>query len=173
MVSWCSGRIPVPPNEVTIDCYERIKKYAGYTKNSKGYEVLNPKTGILWGDGIDKVGIRGVLTTLELRGISAENIVFGMGGGLLQKINRDTQCFAFKSSYQECNSIGYDIFKDPIDSSKKSKRGKLALVKTDEGYKTISLSELGAEENQLELVFKNGELVRDMTFEEVRANAAL
>lgn len=159
------------PNEVTLDCYERVKKHAGFSKNSKGFEVLNPKTGLLWGDGIDSHGIHGLLTMLEYRNISAENMVLGMGGGLLQKINRDTQRFAFKSSYQKRNGVGYDIFKDPIDGSKRSKRGKLALVKTDEGYKTIPLEALGAEENQLELVFKNGELVRDMTFEEIRANS--
>ena len=35
---------------------------------------------------------------------SAENIVLGCGGGLLQKLNRDTLKFAFKCSFAVINN---------------------------------------------------------------------
>lgn len=160
------------PNDVIVEVYEMLKERFGCSRNSKGYEVLNPKVGMIWGDGIDPIGINGVLFTLEVRGISTDNIVFGMGGGLLQKINRDTQRFAFKSSYQERDGVGYDIFKCPLDRSKMSKKGRLKLVKNTSGeFSTVPEDTEG--ENLLELVFENGNLIREMTFEQVRKNAEL
>lgn len=160
------------PNEVTMEVYRRLAKHAGFTTNNKGFVVLNPKVGILWGDGIDPHGIEGILYTLRMHSISAENMTFGMGGGLLQKINRDTQRFAFKSSYQVRNGVGYEIFKSPIDGGKKSKRGRLALVKTDQGFMTVNTTKSGYHaEDVLRDVYSNGNLLVDMTFDEVRANS--
>ncbi len=162
------------PNEVTMECAELLERGFGTTVNTKGYKIFNPKIGLLWGDGIDIAGARSILFTLTTRGYAASNIVFGMGGGLLQKINRDTQRFAFKSSYQERLGVGYDIWKEPIDISKTSKKGKLMLILTEDGgYKTVKQDTDVSTEglDLLETVFKNGELVRDMTFNEVRNNA--
>lgn len=163
------------PTKVTMEVLNCLADNFGYTINSKGYRVLNSKVGALWGDGIDINGIKEILTAMKSNGYSAENIVFGMGGGLLQKINRDTQRFAFKSSYQERDGVGYDIFKDPIDSSKRSKRGMLMLVKGDDGkLKTIRQDSDAATEgfDLLEDTLVDGRLYRDMTFDEVRRNAA-
>lgn len=93
----------------------------------------------------------------------------------MQKINRDTQRFAFKCSAQKKNTGQWiDIYKKPKDISKMSKKGRLALVKEEDGkYKTYELSEfkkLGSN-NELLLVFKNGELLLDQNFTEVRKNA--
>ena len=162
------------PSEVTMECLDLLAEGVGFTTNTKGYKVLNPKVGVLWGDGIDIQGARSILFTVTTRGYSAECMVFGMGGGLLQKINRDTQRFAFKSSYQERDGVGYDIYKQPLDASKASKRGKLMLIQTSDGkYATARQDSDVAEEGKdlLETVFLNGDLIRDMTFNEVRANA--
>lgn len=163
------------PNDVTMEVLNCLAENFGYTTNSKGYKVLCPKVGALWGDGIDTQGARGILFTMMIQGFSAENIVFGMGGGLLQKVNRDTQRFAFKSSYQERDGIGYDIFKDPIDSSKASKRGQFMLVKGEDGeFKTVR-QDSGVSTEGLDLLedtLVEGRLYRDMTFSEVRRNAA-
>lgn len=163
------------PSEVTMECMELLEEGFGTKINSKGYKTLDPKVGVLWGDGIDVQGVRSVLYTLATRGFAASNMVFGMGGGLLQKVNRDTQRFAFKSSYQERNGKGYDVYKQPLDVSKASKRGKLMLILTEDGgVKTVRQDSDVAREGEdlLETVFKDGELIRDMTFDEIRANAA-
>ena len=102
---------------------------------------------------------------------SVENMVFGQGGALLQKINRDTQRFAFKSSAQYRDGQWFDIFKDPIDSSKRSKKGRLKLIKVEGEYQTVNLNEEG--QDIMELVFRNGELLRDQTFGEVRDQVTL
>ena len=80
-------------------------------------------------DKLDMDGIESILETMFRHGWAAQNIVFGMGGHLLQQMNRDTQRNAFKSSWQQRDGIGYDIKKNPLDKSKVSKSGRLALIK--------------------------------------------
>src|SRR5690606_15111202 len=90
-----------------------LAKYFGYAINTKGYKVLDDKVGVLWGDGIDDKGINNILQTLKDNGWAASNCVFGMGGGLLQKMNRDTQHFAFKCSAQFRNGRWETVRKTP------------------------------------------------------------
>lgn len=165
------------PNEVTLKVLEILGEKFGITKNSKGYKVLNPKVGVLWGDGIDMEGIRQILFTLEINGWSAENIVFGQGGGLLQKINRDDQRFAFKSSAQKRNGEWFDIFKDPLEGGKSSKKGRLILACQDDSYApdryiTVREGTVGYTDT-MQTVFENGEIVKEYTFAEARENAKL
>lgn len=159
------------PIEVTNEVLTLLSGHFGSTQNNKGYDTLNPKVGALWGDGIDLTDMSNILNSMAQRKWSADNIVFGMGGGLLQKINRDTQRFAFKSNYQVRSGVGYDIFKDPIDSSKASKRGRLKLVRDGDTVKTVREEEPG--KDLLEVVFENGQVKRSYTLDEVRKNASL
>lgn len=163
------------PEETTLKLITILGDLFGYSYNRKSYKVLNPKVRIIWGDGIDKRGIENVLGILMINGWSAENMVFGMGGGLLQKINRDTQRFAFKSCAQCRNGVWVDVYKDPIDSSKASKRGILKLIKDANGkYDTVRAQDLNDNEgNLLVPVFENGELLVDWTFDQIRENAKL
>jgi nicotinamide phosphoribosyltransferase len=163
------------PMKVSFEVMRLLDQYFGTTTNSKGYKVLNPKVGMLWGDGIDFDGIAGIIIYLWQNKYSSSNIVFGMGGGLLQKVNRDTQRFAFKCSAQKRDGQWKDIWKDPIDKSKASKRGKLALIKNNKGkFATIKLEAMvEGERNYLETVFENGKLVKEYSFEEIRNNAKI
>ena len=160
------------PDTVTLDVLNSLESVFGSTKNDKGYKVLNPKVGVLWGDGIDYMGIRGILYTMKAQGWAASNIVFGCGGGLLQKMNRDTQRFAFKCAAQRRGEDEWiDIFKKPIDVSKASKKGRLSLIKVGDEFQTVpELAPDDPAKDYLETVFEDGELVRKMTFEECRKN---
>jgi len=55
--------------------------------------------GAIQGDGIGYKDIKNILDAVLKEGYSAENVAFGMGGGLLQKVNRDTMSFATKLMY--------------------------------------------------------------------------
>ena len=93
-----------------------------------------------------------------------------MGGGLLQKLNRDTQKFAFKCSSAIVNGEERDVFKDPVtDSGKRSKRGRLKLNRENETYITCSEKNYG--EDILQTVFENGEIKKQYSFEEVKENS--
>lgn len=160
---------PTPAEEV-LWILESLTISFGYSRNLKGYKVLNPKVRVLWSDGIDINGVEAILKAITDAGFAAENIAtFGMGGGLLQKVNRDTQRFAFKSCWQERNGIGYDVFKQPIDSSKVSKKGRIKLV--DDNGTLITVPESDLRNDLLETVFLNGKMMRNQTFDEVRENA--
>lgn len=157
------------PTSVTIDVFNSLAKVFGTTTNAKGYIELHPKIGVLWGDGIDYNGIRSILFSLRNNMYSTNGIVFGMGGSLLQKNNRDDLRFAFKSSAQCRDGVWYDIFKKPLDISKVSKKGKLKLIKDDNGeFHTVGLDD--PRKDELVEVFRNGEILKEYTFDEVRKN---
>ena len=160
------------PEEEMVWIMENLWANIGGTINSKGYKVINPKVRVLWGDGIDIDGIKKILYAVTKAGFATENIAcFGMGGGLLQKVNRDTQRCAFKCSAQYRDGQWYDIQKNPKDVSKASKKGKLKLIKVDGEFETVGENDPG--EDYLKVVFTNGVLVKEIDFDTVRKNAAL
>lgn len=149
----------------------------GYTINSKGYKVLPPQVRVIQGDGINYDSIKEIYAALKQHGIGAENLVLGMGGALLQKLDRDTQKFAFKCSYAEVGGKAVDVQKRPMEldangnitlSFKKSKAGRLKLVLTDDGYKTVREEELPHLQDQLHTVFEDGKLLVNDSFENIR-----
>jgi nicotinamide phosphoribosyltransferase len=154
----------------------------GFTINEKGFRVLPPQVRVIQGDGITVDTIRHIYNALKINGISAENLVLGMGGALLQRVDRDTQKFAFKCSYAEVNGEAVDVQKHPIEidshgrlveSFKRSKAGQLKLIRTDGVYQTVR-KELEPElEDQLVTVFENGQLLNEVKFEEARERAAI
>lgn len=168
------------PLEVLPRIFEILTKNLGsdITINSKGFKVLPSYIGVIWGDGLSPDKINEILEWLLQANWSAENIVFGMGGGLLQKVNRDTQAFAFKcSANQTEEGVWNDVWKDPVDSSsgKSSKKGCLKLIKHEGAFMTVREDDPAyAEfENELKVVFENGEIKKEFTFEEVRKNAEI
>ena len=150
---------------------------AGYgsAANSRGFREIHPKVRLLWGDGLNYDGIYNILHALKSAGWSAANMAcFGCGGGLLQKMDRDTQRFAFKCSAQKRGGQWRDIAKNPLDTTKASKKGRLALVRgAGDLWQTVREEEAAPGANLLAPVFEDGVLLRDMAFDEVRRNAEL
>lgn len=160
------------PIKVVEQSIELLMQHFGYQTNQKGYRVLPDFVRVIQGDGISLDSIESILANLEHCGISAENITFGMGAELLQKVNRDTQRFAMKASCIKVNNHWCDIFKAPVtDMGKRSKKGRLALIETDSGIQTILKDELGTRENLLQPVYKDGKLLRQQTLSEIRQNS--
>lgn len=99
--------------------------------NTKGYKLLPQYVRVIQGDGITIDSLPKILANLTQRGFSASNIAFGMGGGLLQQVNRDTFKFAFKASAAMVNGVERDVYKDPVtDTGKRSKRGYIDLYRS-------------------------------------------
>ena len=158
------------PKDVVLKVTEILGEKIGYTVNEKGYKVLVPQIRVIQGDGVNYESIGEILENLAVNGWSADNITFGMGGALLQKVHRDTQKFAFKCSCATVDGQDRLVFKDPItDHGKKSKKGRLKLIFKDNEYHTVNLDEEG--EDLLVTVFENGEILKDYTFDEVKGNS--
>jgi nicotinamide phosphoribosyltransferase len=165
------------PVEVLPKMFNILGDTFGYTKNAKGYKVLN-NVRLLWGDGINQLSVRSILgVVVDMNGWSADNLAFGMGGALLQQLDRDTQQFAMKCSAAEINGEWVDVFKDPItDRVKASKKGRVTLWTngTGEFVSSVDMPKQWANygwTDALVPVYWNGNLHKDYTFEEVRANS--
>lgn len=161
------------PVAIVTETIERLMAKFGYRTNQKGYRVLPDCVRVIQGDGISLNTIEDILVAMEAQGQSAENIAFGMGGELLQKVNRDTMKFAMKASAAKVNDQWRDVFKDPVtDQGKRSKKGRLAVIKdSHNNYSTVREDELNGRTNCLETVFRNGQLLKQTSFEEVRNRA--
>lgn len=160
------------PIKVVHEAIERLMKKFGYTKNDKGYKVLPTHIRLIQGDGVSPKTIGDILDNLQQHQISADNLAFGMGAELLQKVNRDTLQFAMKASAAQIDGKWIDVYKDPVtDHHKRSKKGELALIKTAEGYKTIRKTALGEQTNLLQTVYRNGELLIETTLDDIRQRA--
>lgn len=171
------------PERQILALSHKLFNLFGGTMNEAGYKVLDPHVGLLWGDGIGPEGIDRILAYCAEEGFAASNYVFGMGGGLLQKVNRDTQRFAFKCSAQKRNGEWVDVSKGA--NGKKSKAGRLQLILpgytleakpegwTPPGPVTMTEDPGVEHQNLLETVFEDGELVREQTFADIRERATM
>jgi nicotinamide phosphoribosyltransferase len=174
--------------ETPVELVRRLSRIFGFTYNKKGFKVLDG-VRVIQGDGIDINDVRAIVEKLEAEQFSISNIAFGMGGGLLQKNNRDTLKFAMKACAVHVDGVWHDVYKDPTiydatswkplaSSFKKSKAGRLELLYNGTDYKTVRVEEVAeyvadGYKAMLETVYDHGKLVRDMNFEQVRENAKL
>ncbi|CAN7461607.1 nicotinate phosphoribosyltransferase [Phenylobacterium sp. LjRoot225] len=159
------------PTEIVHSTIEALMDAYGATINGKGFRVLPDHVRVIQGDGVEEASIGQILERLEHAGISAENVVFGMGGGLLQKCNRDTLRFAMKCSAAEIDGAWTDVQKRPAtDLSKASKAGRLSLVRSEDGaFETVRTDQLRGRTDLLDPVFRDGEILCVQVFGEVQA----
>jgi len=178
------------PVETPVELVRRLSRIWGFTYNGKGFKVLD-NVRVIQGDGIDINDVKAIVDALLAEKFSISNIAFGMGGGLLQKNNRDTLKFAMKACARYEDGQWIDVYKDPIiydaktwepisSSFKKSMAGRLELVHNEvtDDYKTVRIEEVNdyvvqGYKPMLETVWDSGELIRDMTMDQVRENAKL
>lgn len=151
----------------------------GSTVNSKGYKELNPKIGVIYGDGMYYDRFKSILEKLKEMGFATTNLVVGIGGLLLQQHNRDDMGFAIKATFATINGENVELFKDPItDPGKKSHKGLMKLLKVSEPgfypsfshYVTVD-QQTDDEGGELVTVFKNGSVTKNYTLQEIRERA--
>lgn len=202
-----AGRLVVRPDsgipkDIDLAILEELGKSIGRTKNAKGYWELDPHVRIIQGDGIKYETLIEILEHLKQHGWSAENIAFGSGGGLLQKMDRDTQKCAFKCSHLTFkDGSTRNVYKDPVtDKGKRSKKGRLTLHKidtagsqvtdflkadTDEskyikttcdssgGWVTMQFGKGDPTTDALVEVFRDGVITAEYTFDSIRQRASV
>jgi len=160
-----SGELP----KIVIDVLEKLGSRFDVTKTSTGHKLLPPCIRVIQGDGIDINSLEMILKAMSDAGWAADNLAFGSGGALLQKLHRDTQKCAFKCSYAMVNGAGVDVVKDPItDPGKKSKKGRLTLEKNGDEWTTVTEGKGDPSKDQLVKVYENGALLIDDTFAKIK-----
>jgi nicotinamide phosphoribosyltransferase len=144
------------PPTVVVKLLETLGSVFSVRTNQKGYKVLDDKIRIIQGDGIDLQMLTDILTALSASGWSGHNVAYGSGGGLLQKVNRDTCKFAFKCCAIETAQRGWEpVYKSPVDDPSKASRGG-KLTSPD-----------------MRIVFENGKLLVDDNLTTIRERAKL
>ena len=139
------------PEVMVVEVLRMLEESYGVSKNTKGYNFLNPAVGVIQGDGIDEHSIQKIIDAVHADKFSMDNVGFGMGGQLLQGLNRDTSKFAMKASAVSKDGISWiPIGKDPVtDSGKKQKMGLI-------------------DDPRFETVYLNGKSFLDSTLESIR-----
>lgn len=164
------------PKIIVVEVLELLGKQFGTTKNDKGFKMLPACIRVIQGDGISYETLGEILDNMVKNDWAADNLVFGSGGALLQKLNRDTQKCAFKCS--EVTKTGGEttlVYKDPItDKGKKSKMGRFTVERDASGtLVTITEGKGDPAKDVLIPVFRNGELLIDQPFSEIRKRATV
>lgn len=150
----------------------------GSVTNAKGFKKINT-VGIIQGDGVNHLAIRSLLGKIMTMGYSADNVIFGSGGALLQKVDRDT----FKFAQKACSILLSDgtwlgISKNPItDPGKKSQEGVLTLVRSRmTGELMTARLDLGPLDPDFEdlhkIVYHLGALYNETSMAEIRVRVA-
>lgn len=181
-----NGKLLIRPDSgdivnISVKTVEKLWEIFGGTLNSKGYKVLDSHIGIIYGDGCTLSNVDTIWSELEKRGFAANCIAYGVGAfcfsaivenGKLIVTTRDTFGIAMKATYGIINGKKLMIYKDPkTDTSKLKKSHKgCCEVYTDENGELMCRDRLleMSDNTLLTTVFKDGELVREDTFLDIR-----
>lgn len=151
---------------------ELLWEIFGGTTNSKGYRVLNPKVGLIYGDSITPALCRDILYGMEAKGFASSNVVFGIGSFTYNYTTRDTYGMAVKATYCEVNGKPVEIFKDPVTDKgkmKKSAKGLIKVIYNDDGNIAMLDQQQSLEDSGLlETIFINGHLVKPQSLSKIR-----
>ena len=110
----------------------------GSDLNRKGYKILR-KCGIIQGDGVTYQKVRDIMRACLEAGFAAQNVAFGMGSGLLQRLHRDTMSFATKLSCVEMKNgdLRYVMKSPKTERSKFSLPGEFEIHRNTEGVPIV------------------------------------
>lgn len=174
--SW-NGKNPPKKTSEEKGLIVRLWEIFGGTINSKGYKVLNPCIGAIYGESITLERQQQILQRLKIKGFASSNIFLGLGSYAFQHTTRDTHGIAIKATSVVINGERKDIFKDPKTDSglKKSAKGLLQVYKDEKGQ--LAMKDECTEEEEglgeLKTVFLNGVLVNRVTLHDIRKITAL
>ena len=152
----------------------------GGTVNSKGYKVLDPHIGAIYGDSITLDRAKAIYARLEEKGFAVNNCTLGVGSYSFQYNTRDSLGFALKATNSVIDGVEKHIYKDPVtdkvkgNNFKKSQRGMCYVYRdgddilyTDE-HTIEELKEEKYADNLLQTIFENGKVVNEVSLAEIR-----
>lgn len=158
------------PSKTCVQALQQLETVFGSSMTSSGYRMLNHNVGIIYADGISHSEILNILEMCRINGFDEKNVIFGMGGKLAQAVTRDDFAFALKCSWVKVQNESREVMKDPKTGSwKRSKKGRLKLIKIGDEYKTVKEYEYPEYEDEMKVIFENGEIKSHPTYAEVRS----
>lgn len=161
------------PIETPLRTVKTLWEKFGGTVNSKGFRVLDPHVRVIQGDGMNIASIARLVDRMVEEGLAIDNIAFGMGGGLLQQVNRDTLRFAMKANaLKDADGNWRDVSKKPAtDPTKGSKAGRQAVVRENGRLAAARLDAIDTVRDELVPVWRNGEMLVRHSFAAVKTRS--
>jgi Nicotinic acid phosphoribosyltransferase len=159
------------PIDTPVQVVAQLAYAFGTHLNTKGYKVIDHNVRVLQADAVSTQDMTMVLGRLEGMGFAAENISFGMGSSLIQKVSRDSLSFTMRcSAYQDDTGVWHDMSRRsmPLREST-AKAGRRAVIREDGDVFDIPLEELGRRQNLLQPVWENGKLLSEWSLAEIKA----
>lgn len=160
------------PRHEAVGSIQILWEIFGGEVNSKGYKVLDSHIGLIYGDSITVERAREILKRLKDKGFASSNVVFGVGSYTYNYSTRDSLGFACKATGSVIGGQEILVTKEPkTDMKKKSAKGFLKVVNKAgnlELVDSLSLHEIEDEDNELQVVFRNGKLYNETTLDEIR-----
>ncbi|KAJ3322131.1 hypothetical protein HDV06_003582 [Boothiomyces sp. JEL0866] len=158
------------PVQVILQALCAADSIFGSDVNQKGYKVLRG-VGVIQGDGINIHTLKDIAVAVKNAGYSAQNVAYGMGGGLLQKVNRDTMSFATKlCKIIYADGISRNVMKMPKDEpGKRSIPGETHVVREDNQLPIVYPVEAAPSlPNELVVVYDHGKISKWDDFDRIR-----
>lgn len=151
----------------------------GGTINERGFKVLDPKIGLIYGEAIDQELQIKIYEKMIEHGWCVSNLLMGVGSwGFLKNASRDSFSMAIKGTHSEVDDSVFghmelSMQKNPktATNSKKSARGLLVVTKDGDDFvlhEDQSVEMFESEENELKLIFKDGKFTKRTNFKEIR-----
>lgn len=160
------------PEKMIMSTLYSLRATFGCTRNKQGYDEINDKVGVIYGDSITFERAASILSTMQKENFASNNVVFGIGSYTYQYLTRDTFGWAMKATSGVVDGKRIDIFKDPItdDGKKRSLRGLIKVLKyIDDRYFSVDeISEDTETGGCLRTVFKNGKIVTRTSLDVIR-----
>jgi len=170
----------------------RIRAKIGMTDGNPFRRFIGQRMRVLQGDGVSLDTVCDMLASLLANGFCANCVHFGSGGGLLQKLNRDSLGVAFKCCAMYVAGRMYPVGKDPIAGGKKSYGGDPPVMRCADGVlrnrgeydangnmlhgqpKTFEeFTSSGVPGDELVRVFENGDIILEQKFKDIQSRAKI
>lgn len=182
-----NGKLLVRPDsgdivEISTKTVQKLWDMFGGTINSKGYKVLDPHIGIIYGDGCTLQNVETIYDLLEKAGFASNCIAFGVGAFCFTATfedskmvvqTRDTFGIAMKAAYGVIDGKELFIYKDPKTDANKLKKSHKGCCKVyrdgddlrceDQHYGMVD-----EDDTLLKTVFLDGNLVKEEDFSTIR-----
>lgn len=139
--------------------------------SEKGYKVLNPCIGAIYGDSITIDRAKKISQRLKEKGFASINSVYGIGSFTYQFNTRDSFGLAIKATHGIVNGIALEVFKDPVtdDGMKKSAKGLIQINGKSGSYTYKDCSSVEEEATgELKEVFRDGKLLIEHSLQDIR-----
>jgi len=171
---------------------KKIQAKVGVQEGQNPFRRFNgQQMRILQGDGVALDTVGDMLSSLLANGFCANTVHFGSGGGLLQKLNRDSLACAFKCCAMYVGGKVFPVGKDPIAGGKKSYGGNPPVIRGSDGVlrnrgeytsegemiKALPMSyeefTKGVAGDALVKVFEDGKIIKEENFTDIQQRAKI